>query len=76
MTQRIKSWRENRKQSNHERELMTRKETILYNLLNDLTTEESLNMFEDINSLFLSNVNSRLQSISEEKLLIEKFLSK
>ena len=76
MTQRIKDWREKRKIELHEKELVTRRETIMFNLLNDLTTEESLDMFKDVNSLFLNSVNNRLRSISEESLLIKKFLEK
>lgn len=74
MTTQIKNWREKRKISRHEQELVTRRETIMYNLFNDLSTEESLNMFRDVNSLFLNSMNSRLNSISEESLLIVKFL--
>lgn len=76
MTEKIKNWREKRKIELHEKELITRRETIMFNLLNDLTTEEGLNMFKDVNSLFLNSVNNRLQSISEESLLIVKFLEK
>lgn len=76
MTEKIKNWREKRKIELHEKELVTRRETIMFNLLNDLTTEESLNMFKDVSSLFLNSVNNRLQSISEESLLIVKFLEK
>lgn len=76
MTEKIKNWREKRKIELHEKELVTRRETIMYNILNDLTTEESLNMFKDVSSLFLNSVNNRLQSISEESLLIVKFLEK
>ena len=76
MTTQIKNWREKRKISRHEQELTTRRETIMYNLFNDLTTEESLNMFKDIHSLFLNSVENRLNSINEEKVLIEKFLDK
>ena len=76
MTTQIKNWREKRKISRHEQELTTRRETIMYNLFNDLTTEESLNMFKDIHSLFLNSVENRLHSINEEKVLIEKFLEK
>lgn len=76
MTEKIKNWREKRKIELHEKELVTRRETIMFNLLNDLTTEESLNMFKDVNSLFLNSVSNRLQSISEESLLIVNFLEK
>lgn len=76
MTTQIKNWREKRKISRHEQELVTRRETIMYNLFNDLSTEESLNMFRDIHSLFLNSVDNRLNSINEEKVLIEKFLEK
>lgn len=76
MTEKIKNWREKRKIELHEKELVTRRETIMFNLLNDLTTEESLNMFKDVNSLFLNSVSNRLQSISDESLLIVNFLEK
>ena len=76
MKAQIKSWQEKRKQAQHEQELRNRRETIMYNLLNDLTTEESLNMFKDIKSLFFNNVENRFNSISEEKRVIELFLEK
>ncbi len=57
-----------------ESELINRRESTMHNLLVDLTTEESIEMFNQISVLFYSAAEKRLKEISEEKTNLEKFL--
>lgn len=75
MTQQIKNWREKRKQQRYEQELSNRLETIMYNILNDMTTSESIDMFKNVHNLFLNKMESRLIMAKEEQARIENFLS-
>lgn len=76
MTAKFKNWRKKREEKEHELELITRRETILYNLFKDLTTEESISMYKDISDTFKSKIDKRFNAIVEEKSLIEIFLNK
>jgi hypothetical protein len=76
MTHKIKTWNKKRKEIEHEKSLVTRRETIMFNLLNDLSIEESLNMFIDVESLFRNKVVSKLSDTSKDKILMESFLEK
>ena len=76
MTQKIKTWNKKRKEAEHEKSLVTRRETIMFNLLNELSIEESLTMFTDVEALFRNKVVSKLSSTSKEKILMEAFLEK
>lgn len=75
MTTQIKNWHEKRKQKEYEQSLVNRRETIIYALFNGLNTEESIEMFKNVNSLFLNRLESRLIKAKEEKNKIENFLS-
>ena len=74
MTTQLKNWREKIKHKGHEQELVNRRETIIFNLFNDLTTQESLLIYKDISAIFRHKFESRFKSINEEKVLIESFL--
>ena len=56
-------------------EISTRKETVLFNLFNELTVIESVKLYEEVNSVFVSKLQRKLEVINEEKDCIEKFLS-
>ena len=76
MTQKIKTWNKKRKEAEHAKELVTRRETIMFNLLNELTVEESLTVFTDVEALFRSAVTTKLRYTSRDKGLMEAFLEK
>ena len=75
MTQQLRTWRENRAKRNYEQELQNRLETIMYNIFEDMSTEESIEMFKNVSSLFTNKLESRLIMADEEKIRIENFLS-
>ena len=53
----------------------TAKETILFNLLNELSTEESITLFNQVETIFLNKMNNRLQDKTKEKNILENFLN-
>lgn len=75
MTAQIKNWRENRAKRKHEEDLTNRLETIMYNIFDGLDTEESIEMFKNVHSLFLNRLEGRLIMAKEEENRIENFLS-
>ena len=62
-------------QKEKEQNLINRRERTMYNLLVGMTTEESIEMFNEISVLFVSAAEKRLKAVSEEKSSLEKFLS-
>lgn len=75
MTTQIKNWRERKKQQRYEQDISNRLETIMYNIFDGLDTEESIEMFKNVSSLFTNKLEGRLISADEEKVRIENFLS-
>lgn len=75
MTAKIKNWHEKRKIRKYEEDLTNRLETIMYNIFDGLDTEESIEMFKNISSLFTNRLEGRLINADEEKIRIENFLS-
>ena len=81
MTQKIKTFREkiaefraNKKIKERQKELQKAKECILYNLTNNLSTEESIDMFNEVAETFCDLKAKRLERITEEKTNLENFL--
>lgn len=62
-------------QKEKEQSLINRRERTMYNLLVGLTTEESIDMFNEVSVLFVSAAEKRLKAVSEEKSSLEKFLT-
>jgi len=74
MTHKINSWWQNRRKKELEKEKQTAKESILHLLLFNKETEESLEIFEDIKDVFTNAMQRRLEEVTNEKSLLEKFL--
>jgi len=74
MTQIVKNWWQRRQEKLKQQDFSTAREVILYNLSNDLTTEEQINLFKDVSDVFTNKMVSRLDSISREKIVLERFL--
>lgn len=53
----------------------TAKETILFNLLNELSTEESITLFNKVETIFTNKMNNRLLDKTKEKNILENFLN-
>lgn len=53
----------------------TAKETILFNLLNELSTEESITLFNQVETIFTNKMNNRLLDKTKEKNILENFLN-
>ena len=70
----LKDWREKYSQKEKEADLINRRESTMHNLLVNLTTEESINMFNEISVLFYNAAEKRLKEVNEEKDNLEKFL--
>ena len=62
------------KKLDKEHEYISRREGTMYNLLVELETEESIQLFNEVSDLFHGALKKRLERITEEKGNIEKFL--
>jgi hypothetical protein len=71
----LKSLYKTYKLKEKEHTLSTRKEVILLNLSDELSVEDSIALFEDINNTFINKLERRLDSINKEKGHIEQFLT-
>lgn len=71
----LKDWREKYSQKEKEADLINRREATMHNLLVGLSTEESIDMFNEISVLFYSAAEKRLKEVNEEKDNLEKFLT-
>jgi len=82
MTAHLKNWKlrlilwlENRREKEIKTEIERNKETILYNLTENKSTEQSIEMFNDISEQFINLMAERLEKISQEKSVLESFLN-
>ena len=75
MTEFFKNLREKVKTKEKLQDLINRRESTMHNLLVNLTTEESINMFNEISVLFCNAAEKRLKEVNEEKDNLEKFLT-
>ena len=71
-----KNWKDNYKKREKAADLINRREMTMTNLIVDLATEESIQMFEEVEVLFKNAMEKRLKRINEEKLAIEKWSGK
>ena len=71
----LKDWREKYSQKEKEADLINRRESTMHNLLVGLSTEESIDMFNEISVLFYNVAEKRLKEVNEEKDNLEKFLN-
>lgn len=55
-------------------DIINRRESIMHHLLVGMTTEESIEMYNQISVLFVSAAEKRLKAVNEEKSNLEKFL--
>lgn len=62
-------------QKEKEQNIISRREGTMYNLLVGMTTDESIEMYNQISVLFVSAAEKRLKEVSEEKSNLEKFLT-
>ena len=81
MTAHLKNWKfrlilwlENRREKEIKTEIERNKETILYNLLENKSTEQSIEMFNNISEQFINLMTERLKVVNEEKSVLESFL--
>lgn len=72
----INSWNENRKRKEAQQKYKTSKESIEYLLHKDLTTHQSVKLFQEVSEVFTLKMTQRLTVITEEKDVLEKFLHK
>lgn len=56
-------------------DIINRRESIMHHLLVGMTTEESIEMYNQISVLFVSAAEKRLKAVNEEKSNLEKFLT-
>ena len=75
MTEFFKNLREKVKTKEKLQDLINRRESTMHNLLVGLSTEESIEMFNEIYVLFVSAAEKRLKAVNEEKDNLEKFLT-
>ena len=75
MTEFFKNLREKAKTKEKQQDLINRRESTMHNLLVNLTTEESIDMFNQVSVLFYNAAEKRLKEVIEEKDNLEKFLN-
>lgn len=75
MTEFFKNLREKVKTKEKLQDLINRRESIMHHLLVGMTTEESIEMYNQISVLFVSAAEKRLKAVNEEKSNLEKFLT-
>ena len=75
MTEFFKNLREKVKTKEKQQDLINRRESIMHHLLVGMTTEESIEMYNQISVLFVSAAEKRLKAVNEEKSNLEKFLT-
>ena len=75
MTEFFKNLREKVKTKEKQQDLINRRESTMHNLLVGLSTEESIDMFNEISVLFYNAAEKRLEEVIEEKDKLKKFLS-
>jgi len=80
MTKVIKSWRQRLadylQKSEKETKIKDKKQLILNLLQENLTTEESINLFNTVSELFTNKMKDRLEEVSLEKDALTVFLSR
>ena len=81
MTAHLKNWKfrlilwlENRREKEIKTEIERNKETILYNLLENKSTEQSIEIFNSVSQQFIDLMQQKLIKINEEKSVLESFL--
>ena len=52
----------------------TAKETILFNLLNERSTKESIGLYNEVETIFKNKMSNRLLNKTNEKVILENFL--
>ena len=75
MTEFFKNLREKVKTKEKLQDLINRRESTMHHLLVGMTTEESIEMYNQISVLFVSAAEKRLKEVSEERSNLEKFLN-
>jgi hypothetical protein len=82
MTKVVKNWKlrlilwlENRREKELKTEIERNKETILYNLLENKSTEQSIMLFNNVSEVFIIKMKERYEKVSLEKDVLEEFLS-
>ena len=68
-------WLENRREKELKTEIERNKETILYNLLENKSTEQSIMLFNNVSEVFIIKMKERYEKVSLEKDVLEEFLS-
>ena len=71
---RFNLWREKSREKEKIKELEKAKNSIIYYLTVSLTTEESIKMFNQVELEYRELMESRLKTVSVEKVALEKFL--
>ena len=71
---RFNLWREKSREKEKIKELEKAKNSIIYYLTVSLTTEESIKMFNQVELEYRELMESRLKTVSVEKVVLEKFL--
>ena len=71
---RFNLWREKSREKEKIKELEKAKNSIIYYLTVSLTTEESIEMFNQVEEEYRELMEVRLKAVSNEKVVLEEFL--
>lgn len=75
MKKQVKQWWNSRQIKEKEQTISTIRETIIFNLLNELTVIESVNLYKEVNNIYVAKLKERLTIINLEKECLDEFLS-
>ena len=71
MWEQFRKWREKAKKAEREQEIVSKRESIIYALFNDMESEDSIEMYKNITEIFKNKLERRLERINNEKEAIE-----
>ncbi|HSE99782.1 MAG TPA: hypothetical protein VLA48_02710 [Nitrososphaeraceae archaeon] len=74
MKKQVNHWWNSRKIKEKEQTFSTRKETLIFNLFDDLSIIETVKLYEEVEVQFREKLKKKLEIVNAEKECLDKFL--
>lgn len=74
MKKQVNRWWNFYKIKEKEQTISTRKETLIFNLFDDLTVIETVKLYEEVDKQFREKLKKKLEIINAEKECLDEFL--
>ena len=75
MKKKLNHWWNSRKIKEKQQTISTRKETIIFNLFDELSVGETVKLFEEVEEQFREKLQRKLEIVNLEKECLDKFLN-